>query len=214
MRLYLSSYKLGNQPDQLVKLFGEGARVAVIYNACDFSEDPVVRSKYLEVQLQMLRDAGFEPTEVDLREYFDSKNDLGSTLRKFDALWIPGGNAFILRRAMKQSGFDQIIKGLLEEDTLAYGGFSAGAVVATPTLNGIDILDDPNVVPAAYKSEVVWDGLGLIDYSIVPHFESDHRETEFASKAVEYFKKNVLPYRTLHDGDVILVNGSSTEFLN
>ncbi|MEO6536491.1 MAG: Type 1 glutamine amidotransferase-like domain-containing protein [Candidatus Paceibacterota bacterium] len=214
MRLYLSSYKLGNQPNRLVQLFGKGARVAVIYNACDFSEDPIVRGKYLEVQLQMLRDVGFEPTEIDLREYFGGKNDLNGTLRKFHAIWVPGGNVFILRRAMKQSGFDQVIKELLSKDVLAYGGFSAGACVTTPTLKGIDIMDHPDVIPKGYESEIVWDGLNLVDYSIVPHFDSDHPEVELAGKAVEYFKKNNLPHHVLRDGEVILIDGSSSEFLN
>lgn len=35
MRLYLSSFRMGNRPDQLVALAGGGGKVAVIANAKD-----------------------------------------------------------------------------------------------------------------------------------------------------------------------------------
>ena len=51
-----------------------------------------------------------------------------------------GGNSFLLLRAMKQSGFDKLIVPLVENDILVYAGFSAGAVLATPTLHGIELV--------------------------------------------------------------------------
>ena len=113
-------------------------------------------------------------------------------------------NAFVLRRAMKQSGFDDVITGMLERDEIVYGGFSAGAVVATPTLRGIELMDDPAAVPAGYDPEVVWDGLGLIDYSIVPHFRSPHVESAAAERAVRHMMGRGMRYRALRDGEVIV----------
>ena len=57
----------------------------------------------------------------------------------------PNRNAFVLRRAMQLSGFDDIIVDLLDADAIVYGGFSAGAVVAAPSLEGIH-LDRKSVV--------------------------------------------------------------------
>jgi dipeptidase E len=60
---------------------------------------------------------------------------------------------------------------------------------------------------------VVWSGLGLIDFSIVPHFRSDHPETQVAELAVDYFTEHGIPFKTLADGDVIVRSGDSIEIL-
>ena len=39
MKLYLSSYRLGDKPEQLTELLGDNKKVAVIPNALDFSTD-------------------------------------------------------------------------------------------------------------------------------------------------------------------------------
>src|SRR5690606_29223683 len=89
-------------------------------------------------------------------------------------------------------------------DQIVYGGFSAGAVVAAPTLRGIDLMDDPAEVPAGYESQATWDGLGLIDYSIVPHFRSPHPESAAAERAARHMSSHGMRYRALRDGDVIV----------
>jgi dipeptidase E len=45
-------------------------------------------------------------------------------------LWINGGNAFLLRRAMRQSGFDSLIHEFLQGDRFVYAGFSAAVCCA------------------------------------------------------------------------------------
>jgi dipeptidase E len=151
-----------------------------------------------------LASLGLVTEEVDLRRYFGAGEALRAKLGEFDLVWVMGGNAFVLRRAMKQSGFDDVIIGMLERDEIVYGGFSAGAVVAAPTLRGIELIDDPGEVPPGYDPEVVWDGLGLIDYSIVPHFRSPHPESAAAERAVRHMTGRGMRYRALRDGEVIV----------
>jgi len=45
-------------------------------------------------------------------------------------IWINGGNAFPLRRAMRQSGFDEVAWALLASDEIVYVGFSAATCCA------------------------------------------------------------------------------------
>jgi dipeptidase E len=52
---------------------------------------------------------------------------------------------------------------------------------------------------------VIWEGLGIIDYVIVPHYKSDHPESEIMEEVVEYLIENKIPYKTLRDGEVIIV---------
>ena len=88
------------------------------------------------------------------------------------------------------------------------GGFSAGAVVATPTLRGIELMDDPTQIVEGYPETVVWEGLGLVDFSIVPHFRSNHPETLLAESAVRYLDERQMPFKALKDGDVWVQDGS------
>mgnify|MGYP003394226395 CR=1 FL=1 len=43
MRLYLSSFRNGNKPEELLKLLGEGRRTALICNAMDMVADEAAR---------------------------------------------------------------------------------------------------------------------------------------------------------------------------
>lgn len=206
MRLYLSSYRIGDHAGSLLALLGSGKRVAVISNALD-TISPTARKIYRDevydphVELASL---GLVSEDLDLRHYFGNAAGLQQRLGGFDLVWATGGNAFVLRRAMRQSGFDDIITDLLDRDEIAYGGFSAGAVVAAPSLRGIDQMDDPADIPAGYDPAPVWEGLGLIDHAIVPHFRSPHRESTAAERAVRHLSEMGMRYRALSDGDVIV----------
>jgi len=117
-----------------------------------------------------------------------------------------GGNVFLLRRAMEQSSFDKLIIDMLKDNSIVYGGFSAGSCVTGKTLHGIELVDNPNDVTEGYNSEIIWDGLGLIDFSIVPHYKSDHKESTEVEKVVDYYNAHNMPYKTLSDGDAIVIS--------
>lgn len=208
MRLYLSSYRLGNATEQLLHLMGNGRRVGIIPNALDLipADD---RERYrlttYDPAAEFLR-LGLEAETLDLRDHF-GRGGLDQILPRYNLIWVLGGNSFVLRRAMAQSGFDQAIAAALSDDLLVFGGFSAGAVVATPTLRGIELIDDPRPVPPGYAEPILWDGLGLVDFSIVPHVDSDHPETELAASSATHMAEHRMPYRTLRDGEVIIRDG-------
>src|SRR5690242_12570868 len=114
MRLYLSSFKMGNQPERLVALAGSGKRVALVLNALDDNRDN--RAKWLMSQTEALNQLGFVVDELDLRTCFGKPEELRGFLKEKDMIWINGGNTFLLRRAMRQRGFDSIIHELLRVD--------------------------------------------------------------------------------------------------
>jgi dipeptidase E len=211
MRLYLSSFLIGDHPEKFVELISPGKRVALILNALDNRQ--ASRDKFLVSQTETLTALGLEVEELDLRKYFDRPEELGALLQEKDAVWINGGNTFLLRRAMKQSGFDHHIKELLEKDKIVYGGFSAAVVILPPSLKGLEIVDDPIEVSEGYDPETLWDGLGLIDFAVAVHYDSDHPESALMDQEIEYYKKHNIPYQTLRDGEVIVKNGDSLEVL-
>ncbi|WP_375450748.1 Type 1 glutamine amidotransferase-like domain-containing protein [uncultured Devosia sp.] len=214
MKLYLSSYRFGTATETLLALLGNGRRAAIIGNALDMipADDQVRYRTNIYDPITELADLGITADMLDLRDYFDTHEALPETLSRYDLVWVLGGNSFLLRRAMARSGFDQTI-GTALADGLVYGGFSAGAVVATPTLRGIELMDDPHQLAPGYTSDIIWDGLSLVDFSIVPHFRSNHAEAALAEAAVAHMLVNGQTHRSLRDGQVILRNGSHVEII-
>lgn len=212
MRLCLSSYRLSH-PTELSDLVGNGnRRAAVIANPSD-SYPPQGRQERLDREINDIKAIGCVPEELDLRDYFGKADKLKEKLKEFGLVWIKGGNAFVLKRAMEQSGFDVAIKELLADDTLVYAGYSAAAVIAAPTLKGIELVDDATAVPEGYRSEFSWDGLNLVPYSIAPHYKSDHPESAAVDTVVEYFEEHHMPYKTLRDGETILIQEESERLI-
>ena len=206
MRLYLSSYRLGDRVDLLLAMLPKGARAGVISNAADLIAPETREHFYRTVYdpVAELQGLGLDAQRLDLRAYFGNPDALKSDLEKLDLVWATGGNTFILRRAMRQSGFDILVHEFLAADRLVYGGYSAGACVACPDLRGIDLMDEPTKVTEGYDPAVIWEGLNLIPFHIVPHYDSDHPESPLAERCVTFMLDQAMPYRTMRDGDVLI----------
>ncbi|MBP7416743.1 MAG: Type 1 glutamine amidotransferase-like domain-containing protein [Pyrinomonadaceae bacterium] len=206
MRLYLSSYRLGNNSDELARLVSGRKRVGVIRNALDFSDDSLRQKEGLEREFADLKGLGFIPQAIDLREYFYRKEDLSVVIDGVDALWVAGGNSFVLNSAFRQSGLDKIIVERIENESFVYAGYSAGICVLTPTLEGIHLADEPDIIPKGYPMEVIWKGLGILPFCIAPHWRSDHKESSMIDESVEYFLEHKLPFIALRDGEVYITD--------
>ena len=210
MWLYLSSFRLGRHPELLATLAGKGARVAVIAYAMDFAADDV-RREAVDRELRAMSGLGFRPGEVDLRSYFGDAALLRRDLSQYDALWVRGGNVFVLRYALHRSGGDAIAAGPLAADTLVYAGYSAGPCVLAPSLRRLDAVDDPAAVAATYGAEPIWEGLGLLDYSIVPHYRSpDHPESTACDGVAAGYRAAGIAHRALRDGEALVIQGDGT----
>ena len=211
MKLYLSSYKLGNETETLKKwLASTDKRVGYVPNAFDFtSMPPENRIKHMDFDMNGLKSLGFTVEVLDFRDYFGKKEGLREKLKILDMLWVSGGNTFVLRQAMHLSGFDQLTKELQEREDFVYGGYSAGCCVLSPTLKGLQTVDEPYDYPYEGLKETIWEGLGVIDYMFLPHYDSDHPESEKIAEEVVYCQENELPYKTVRDGEVVLVEKCS-----
>ena len=142
MKLYLSSYKLGNETETLKKWLAlTNKRVGYVPNAFDFtSMPPENRIKHMD---------------------------------------------------------------------FVYGGYSAGCCVLSTTLKGLQTVDEPYGYPYEGLKETIWEGLGVIDYMFLPHYDSDHPESEKIAEEVVYCQENELHYKTVRDGEVVLVEKCS-----
>lgn len=213
MRLYLSSYRTAQDMERLLDLAGRSGRAVVISNAVDLvpAGEREAYARNVHDPVAELRQAGLDADHLDLRDYFGKSEALERDLAGVGLVWAVGGNAFLLRRALRQSGLDDILARRLAADSLVYGGWSAGACVAGSTLRGLHLMDDPRALAPGYDPEVVWEGMGLVDFAVVPHFASAHPEAAAASRAAAYLADHAIAYRTLCDGEAILRQGERAE---
>jgi dipeptidase E len=209
MRMYLSSFKLGNQPEEFQRLVGPIRRAAIIMNALDNFPDQ--RALWLDGQTRALNNLGFSVTELDLRSHFKRSGDLRTIVDGINAVWVNGGNSFILRRAMKQSGFDLMIKDALARDALVYGGFSAGSVICYCSMHGLELIDDANDAPKGYDPEIVWEGLDLLPYALVVHDGVEQSNPNSPHREMAFYEAHAIPYRAIRDGQALVVDGPTTK---
>ncbi|MEY9871232.1 dipeptidase E [Streptacidiphilus sp. MAP12-33] len=215
MRLYLSSFRIGSHPDRLLELLGsEAGRIAVIANAMDTAPADVRRAG-VERETDALTELGLSPQELDLRDFFDRPADhFAHALADFPAVWVRGGNAFMLRYAMSRSGADTALTSRVREDTLVYAGYSAGPCVLAPSLHGLELCDFPDDVTKTWGAEPLWDGLGILPHAFVPHVDSPgHFETEACGRVAAHYRSTDTPHRTLRDGQVLVVDGEESRIL-
>jgi dipeptidase E len=203
MRLYLSSFRLGNRPDELLRLLGDGRRTALIGNAWDYVSADERRTQ-MTAETSRLQGLGLVVTEIDLRDYFGKSGQLKTRFEDFDLIWVRGGNPFILRRAFRMSGADAIVTNLLQDDEVVYGGYSAGITIAAPSIAGAATASDSSIVPEGYDSEIVWSGLNIVPYSLVAHYRSDHPGSPTAEQMVAYLIDQHIPFIALRDGEAVV----------
>lgn len=214
MRLFLTSYRAGDHIDALLALIGDETDIAVIHNAKDASTTSE-RANSVNDFKDFLKEHELEPHEIDLRQYFGRPDELRKQLEKFAVVWLAGGNTFVLRRALMQSGADEILKELVSNNSLMYIGESAGTIIATPGLQGAEFEDDPYDIPEQYQDvedddDAVWDGLGFVEFYIVPHYESG---LEGVDRMIDVLEENSLPYKTLANSQAIAIADDEQVFL-
>jgi dipeptidase E len=139
----------------------------------------------------------FEVNGIFLEEITDIKNSLVG----YDAIFVIGGNTFYLLNAMRNSGFNKVIKDLVG-DGVIYIGESAGSYVACPTIEmahwkhqDADIVGMDNL-----------EALNLIPYLVTVHYKE-----EFKDIINDAISKSEYGVKTLTDYELIVrENGRDT----
>mgnify|MGYP001797725559 CR=1 FL=1 len=130
MNYYLSSYKFGSRIAELKDMVPFNNKLGHINNTRDWvGSDPKRAEKHQLEEIEKLNSLGFDSEILDLREYFGKKNLLKRKIESLGSIWVSGGNTFILRQAMRLSGFDELMPEIRKREDFIYGGYSAGVCV-------------------------------------------------------------------------------------
>jgi len=209
VKYYLSSYKFGNQLDQFTSLLPAAAQIGHIHNARDFTAANVEQRAFSQQEeIARLQQLGFGAEALDLKDYFYRQAALRDKLNSLHGVWV-SGNTFVLRQAMHISGFDSVIHELAQRDDFLYAGYSAGICVLSKSLQYLHLVDDPTDFPYPNCSQPLWQGLGLLDYALLPHYDSDHPESEAIGRTVTYCIEQKLLFKALRDGEVLVMDSKN-----
>jgi dipeptidase E len=113
--------------------------------------------------------AGFNVVNNHLSDEAEKAKLLDSNI-----LLISGGNTFALLNNLRKSGLDQTVIEFTQKRSFILAGFSAGALVLTPTIAVSNLPDfDENLVGITDLN-----GLGIFDFEVFPHYVDDlHKRT-------------------------------------
>ncbi|MFH1671283.1 MAG: Type 1 glutamine amidotransferase-like domain-containing protein [Candidatus Portnoybacteria bacterium] len=173
-------------------------RVCFMATAADSYSD----KWFVEKDKKRLEELGFKVTELDLKE--ENEASLNEKFKNFNVIFVEGGNTFYLLKYVKESGFDKALKVFLDRDGI-YIGVSAGSYIAGPDISGANWkhADDQNTVGLKDLR-----GLGLVDFSISPHYVPEHEAIINENKS-----KVSCPIFALTDFQAILVDNNDIQFI-
>ena len=119
-------------------------------------------------------------------------------LRRANILFITGGNTCLLSRNLRRSGLDRIIREFTQQEHYVLAGYSAGAMILTPSIEYEVVAFDPCANEEAGLLD--FEGLHLVEYEIAPHYIDEDEEVLEA-----YRKTRSYEVRALTDDEYLLV---------
>lgn len=155
-----------------------GMKVAFIPTAGDLYSD----KPWQERDRDKLKELGFQIEDVDLK--VTQHQELKDALSKVDIIFVAGGNTLYLLEKSQQSGFLDITKDLIHSGTI-YIGSSAGSLLAGPNIEIDKIYDDGEFG----KELASYEGLGLVDFIVLPHANREEYRPYIDKIKAEYGQK-------------------------
>ena len=207
MKFYLSSFMFGHEVEKLKSLLPPESKIGHINNSQDSGDTvPEMMPKGQKQEIEQLIRLGFNAESLDLRNYFGKENKLREKLTHLDGVWVSGGNTFVLRQAMRLSGFDILFDELRSRNDFLYAGYSAGICILCDSLKYIQHVDDPDFFPYQSIKKAIWEGLHVFNYGLLPHYHSNHHESAAIELDVQACIENKWLFKALKDGDVIILD--------
>lgn len=186
--------------DEIIKLLQKptyDVNVAFITTAYKYKLED--NPEYVAKDLLIMKELGFNVEEVDIEG--KNKNQLAILFENKDIIFVEGGNTFYLLKAIRQSGFEKVIKKLLKRGRV-YIGASAGSIVAGKTIETAGWKDaDKNFVKLKNLR-----GMNLVPFSLFVHYLPEH--AEIIKQKIKNPRKRLKKLKILTDEQAILVQGN------
>ena len=150
-------------------------------------------TSYVDEDRAEMQALGFQVEDIDIEG--KNENELRKLFKDKDIICMQGGNTFYLLKCIRESGFDKIVKELIEKGVI-YIGVSAGSYVACPTIEMANWKhSDKNIVNLADLT-----GLNLVPFLLSAHYNPKYKEI-----LQEEITKSKYPVKILTDDQAILI---------
>ena len=151
---------------------------------------------YLKINKKMMEDLSWNFEEIDIEGRIPA--ELRTLFIDKDIVYVEGGNTFYLLKAIKESGFDNVLKELIDR-SVVYVGTSAGSYVMCPTIEMSTWKPSPK--PRFGLQDLT--ALNYVPFLLSVHYDPKNRE--ILKKAISNTK---YPVRILTDEQALFVQDS------
>lgn len=156
---------------------------------------------FFEKVKNTIKENGYNMEDFDIED--KTKEEIKDFFKDKNIIHVEGGNTFYLLKAIKETGFTEILKELLDEGRV-YIGTSAGSYIMCPTIEVANWSDDGK------------DKFGMTDFTAlnyVPFVLKVHFTNEKETLVKENIRTLKYPIRILRDGQGILVEDNKYTFV-
>ncbi|NQT50294.1 Type 1 glutamine amidotransferase-like domain-containing protein [Candidatus Kuenenbacteria bacterium] len=153
--------------------------------------------EYLNQDIKNLKETGLKKVVVTDIEKIP-KDEWLPIFQEADAILFGGGVTYHLLDQVRKSGLQTELKELLK--SRLYIGISAGSIIPAPDLKIANLFKEE----AEYKLDDVT-GLGLVDFSVLPHFGSQDFQEPTPDQIAQFAKTVDYPIYAIDDQSAIQV---------
>jgi len=194
---------LASKTDLVISYLKENRVTKVAHITTAQKGVPEKEQFYIDNQQKKLHDNGIDYEEIDLDDY--DKNSLFEKIEKFKAVYVAGGNTYYLLKAVRSSGFDKIIKNLLNKG-LFYIGASAGAYIMCPSIE-----------MAGWKDSDIFNHYGVTDLAginLVPFLIKCHYDESIKDLVEQRARETKYEIKVLRDNQAFLFEDDSFKLIS
>lgn len=201
MKLILASKEkfLLEKGYDLLGITRENLKIGFINTAFKVVEDKEY-IKYMGEYFELMKNSGIDFKQFDIEG--KTKEEILDFFSNRNVIQVGGGNPFYLLKAVRESGFDDILKELLDSG-LDYIGCSSGSYLMCPTV-------EIGGWKASRNRYGVTDftALGYVPFLIKCHYTDDQKE-----KVLEKMQGLKYPLRVLRDSEAFVVENGQYAFI-
>lgn len=177
--------------NEILKILPKSPKELKLVHITTASKDEI-SDDYVKNETKLMKELGFQVTEADIRGM--SESETRKLLEDKDIIYVQGGNTYWLLKWVKESGFDKVVRELVEKGVI-YIGVSAGSYIAGPSIEQSNWKHEHEVY-------------GLTDLSgmnIVPFMLFVHYVPEYKKLLQERIPETDYEFKILTDDQAILV---------